>query len=244
MNRSRRKFIQQATWGALSLAVPLLASCHDNSSSEPAITTIPNPPRDLLTTESLRYVALTWSAPQTNTDGSPLTDLNSFLIYRRELSEPEFKLIFEVEKSGTIFIDATIGSREVVYQVVTKTRRGARSQPSEPSSSARAQLIISPDHVPLVTERRLYDASGAPTQEPTSALLSIERILENGFFALELICTHAGCGGMSYIDEIWRCRCHGSRFDRQGKVVQPPASAPLTRLSAILDNEVGLIVRS
>ena len=244
MNFSRRKFIERLTLGAVATAVPILNACGDGISSELAITTIPNPPTNLQTTESLRYVKLTWNAPQTNIDGSPLTDLNSFQIYRRKLPESEFRLIFEVEPTGTIFIDTNVDASEVIYRVVAKTRRGATSEPSEPSTITRAQMTIRDNELPLVGERRLYDASGVHVQEPTSALLSVERFSENEFLALELICTHAGCGGMSFIAGIWSCRCHGSRFDSQGNVVQPPATMPLTRLSAVRINGVGLTVRA
>ncbi|MFN3561533.1 MAG: hypothetical protein ACK4XY_07320 [Chloroherpetonaceae bacterium] len=122
----------------------MLHACRDGISSELPITTIPNPPTNLQTTESLRYVKLTWNTPQTNIDGSPLTDLNSFQIYRRKLPESEFKLM-----------DANV-----------------------------------------------------------------------------------------FMGSIWLCRCHGSEFDSQGNVVQPPATLPLTRLSAVRINDVGLTVRA
>jgi Rieske Fe-S protein len=244
MNFSRRKFIERLTLGAVATAVPMLHACRDSISSELATTAIPNPPINLQTTESLRYVKLTWNAPQTNIDGSPLTDLNSFQIYRRKLPESEFRLIFEVEAAGTIFIDANVDASEVIYRVVAKTRRGAASEPSEPSTIARAQMTIRDNELPLVGERRLYDASGARVQEPTSALLSIERFSENEFLVLELVCTHAGCGGMNFIACIWSCRCHGSRFDSHGNVIQPPATVPLTRLSAVRIHDVGLTVRA
>ncbi len=244
MNLSRRKFIERLTLGAVATAVPMLHACRDNVSTELPITTIPNPPANLRTTESLRYVKLSWNAPQTNIDGSPLTDLNSFQIYRRKLPESDFRLIFEVEPTGTIFIDTNVNASEVIYRVVAKTRRGAISEPSEPSNIARAQMVICDHELPLIGERRLYDASGVRVQEPTRALLSVERFSENEFLALELVCTHAGCGGMNFIAGIWSCRCHGSRFDSQGNVVQPPATLPLTRLSAVRANDVGLTVRA
>jgi len=56
-------------------------------------------------------------------------------------------------------------------------------------------------------------------------------------FALSLICTHLGCtvnvtaAGLS-------CPCHGSRFDRQGRVLQGPADRPLSRLELVESAEM------
>jgi len=56
------------------------------------------------------------------------------------------------------------------------------------------------------------------------------------FIAYSLVCTHLGCtveqdgGNLS-------CPCHGSRFDRDGKVIQGPAQRALKRLRIeILDD--------
>ncbi len=49
-----------------------------------------------------------------------------------------------------------------------------------------------------------------------------------GFAALSSICTHRGCtvdlGGPGLA-----CPCHGSQYDREGKVVRGPANRALTR---------------
>lgn len=47
-------------------------------------------------------------------------------------------------------------------------------------------------------------------------------------YALSLVCTHLGCSVNVTPSEIL-CPCHGSRFDRQGNVLQGPANRPLTR---------------
>ena len=49
-----------------------------------------------------------------------------------------------------------------------------------------------------------------------------------GFAAVSSICTHRGCtvdlGGPGFA-----CPCHGSQYDREGRVVKGPASRALTR---------------
>jgi Rieske Fe-S protein len=48
-------------------------------------------------------------------------------------------------------------------------------------------------------------------------------------YALRLVCTHLGCT-LSVGPRDIECPCHGSRFDRSGKVLQGPATRGLDRL--------------
>ena len=52
---------------------------------------------------------------------------------------------------------------------------------------------------------------------------------EAGPYALSLVCTHLGCMVTVSANEL-ACPCHGSRFDRQGRVLNGPADRPLKRL--------------
>jgi Rieske Fe-S protein len=47
--------------------------------------------------------------------------------------------------------------------------------------------------------------------------------------ALDLTCTHLGCTVTVTPTELV-CPCHGSRFDRKGKVLEGPAQRPLKQL--------------
>jgi Rieske Fe-S protein len=50
------------------------------------------------------------------------------------------------------------------------------------------------------------------------------------------ICTHLGCiVGWNAAASTWDCPCHGSRFDRFGKVVNGPAGVDLKSLSSKLE---------
>ena len=49
---------------------------------------------------------------------------------------------------------------------------------------------------------------------------------EEGLGAISLVCTHLGCL-VAESEEGFRCPCHGSRFDHQGKVLAGPAPRPL-----------------
>jgi Rieske Fe-S protein len=45
---------------------------------------------------------------------------------------------------------------------------------------------------------------------------------------LNLVCTHLGCT-VNVTPKELICPCHGSSFDRQGKVLKGPAVRPLLR---------------
>ena len=57
------------------------------------------------------------------------------------------------------------------------------------------------------------------------------RINATTFFALSTICTHQGCDA-DVVDggTIVSCSCHGSRFDKNGNVLNGPAERPLPQL--------------
>jgi Rieske Fe-S protein len=60
---------------------------------------------------------------------------------------------------------------------------------------------------------------------------------DSGIYALSLVCTHLGCTVVVAEDAL-SCPCHGSRFDRHGKVLKGPASDPLCRMDLIEDNGI------
>jgi cytochrome b6-f complex iron-sulfur subunit len=50
----------------------------------------------------------------------------------------------------------------------------------------------------------------------------------NRYYALDLVCTHLGCT-VEVTPGAVVCPCHGSVFDRAGRVLRGPADRPLGR---------------
>ncbi len=98
--------------------------------------------------------------------------------------------------------------------------------------------------IPRSSGKRRVLASAAAADVPLNGALLFrnERLAllrdNNGFYALSLICTHLGCT-VTVLEDAISCPCHGSRFDRQGKVLLGPATEPLKRLDLVEQN--GLI---
>ncbi len=50
------------------------------------------------------------------------------------------------------------------------------------------------------------------------------------------VCTHEGCPlGWNPAQRLIRCPCHGSAFDTHGRVVNGPATLPLTEFETIVE---------
>ena len=57
-------------------------------------------------------------------------------------------------------------------------------------------------------------------------------------------CTHLGCRINKTEDGVLICPCHGSRFDKNGNVINGPASRPLRKLNYNIDSNTKKIVVS
>lgn len=55
-------------------------------------------------------------------------------------------------------------------------------------------------------------------------------------YALNLVCTHLGCT-VNVTPTGLICPCHGSTFDREGRVLEGPADRPLERYVVEADGE-------
>jgi len=94
---------------------------------------------------------------------------------------------------------------------------------------------------PLTPAKRKVLVATAAADVPLNGALVFQKerlavIKDNtGFYALSLVCTHLGCT-VTVSENSFSCPCHGSLFNRQGKVDRGPASEPLRRLKLVTDN--------
>jgi cytochrome b6-f complex iron-sulfur subunit len=66
---------------------------------------------------------------------------------------------------------------------------------------------------------------------------------EEGYFALNAVCTHLGCLTTWNQDlDIIACPCHGSKFTRTGEKIEGPAPKPLPWLKTWVSDEGDLTV--
>lgn len=64
-----------------------------------------------------------------------------------------------------------------------------------------------------------------------------------GFFAMSAICTHLGCLSAWKADAgVIACPCHGSTFQRDGRVIAGPAPRPLPWLKMWMGDDGNLMV--
>jgi cytochrome b6-f complex iron-sulfur subunit len=92
-------------------------------------------------------------------------------------------------------------------------------------------------------------SAGMPERyPPDSVTLDVETGIyvvrsPQGFYALSAVCTHLGCLTV-YKPESGdiACPCHGSEFNRDGKVIAGPAPRPLPWLKMWLGDDGSLMV--
>lgn len=65
----------------------------------------------------------------------------------------------------------------------------------------------------------------------------------DGFWAVSAICTHLGCI-VAATPDGFSCPCHGSRFSKQGRVMQGPAPSPLAWYEVALAPDGQLVVNT
>jgi len=100
---------------------------------------------------------------------------------------------------------------------------------------------------PRTSDKRRVLASAAAADVPQNGALLFrdERLAlfrhEGGFYALSLVCTHLGCT-VTVTEDALACPCHGSRFDRQGKVLTGPADRALVRMKVEVRGELVEVV--
>ncbi|MGE5245697.1 MAG: ubiquinol-cytochrome c reductase iron-sulfur subunit [Betaproteobacteria bacterium] len=98
----------------------------------------------------------------------------------------------------------------------------------------------------LYEPSRRFDV-GPPTEfPPESATFLPDRRLfvfnsADGFYCISSVCTHLGCN-VKHTPGGFDCPCHGSRYDRNGRVISGPAPRPLPWYAISLSPRRELVV--
>lgn len=109
---------------------------------------------------------------------------------------------------------------------------GSSSSPSSPSSTA-SPLGVSAGKFAgngvqvTVGGSALANVGGAVLVESTAGVFLVSRTSDAAFTAVEAVCTHEGCTVNGADGNVYVCPCHGSRYDRNGRVLAGPATASL-----------------
>ncbi len=63
------------------------------------------------------------------------------------------------------------------------------------------------------------------------------RLEDGGLMAISMICTHLGCTvNWDMTDNVFKCPCHASSFDKQGNVIKSPATRALNYHRVQIEN--------
>ena len=84
----------------------------------------------------------------------------------------------------------------------------------------------------------LADVGSAALVESTAGVFLIARTGASTFTAIDAVCTHEGCTITGAQGNDYVCPCHGSRYNRDGRVIGGPAMANLRQYAATFANDV------
>ncbi|MCS7013484.1 MAG: Rieske 2Fe-2S domain-containing protein [Chloroherpetonaceae bacterium] len=235
---NRRDFLTHSTALAFSMA---LCGCPSPTTSLDTLP--PAAPAAIAVKGSLFAITVSWPAVTTNRDGTPLMDLAGYRLYRSAAPARGFEPIAHLNASQTMWQDRTVRAGDIWYYKVTALdHNGNESDFSPESSPALLSIRVSRSILPQTGEALFLNYDGQVAQ-PTDfrSDLSITRFGES-FIVLSRFCTHAGCSNMVFQEGIWTCRCHGSQFTQQGRVIAPPAQSDLRAFEFSKDDNGDLIV--
>jgi cytochrome b6-f complex iron-sulfur subunit len=121
---------------------------------------------------------------------------------------------------------------------------GGTSSPTSPSGGAASILGVldgrfSGSAVQVTTAgSALADVGGAVLVKSVAGVFLIARTGATTFSAIDAVCTHEGCTVTGADGEEYVCPCHGSRYNRSGKVLHGPAMASLRQYGTTVTDGV------
>ena len=77
----------------------------------------------------------------------------------------------------------------------------------------------------------LSNVGGAVLVESIAGVFLVSRTADTTFTAIDAVCTHQSCTVTNADGDVYVCPCHGSRYDRNGRVQAGPATASLRQFA-------------
>ena len=77
----------------------------------------------------------------------------------------------------------------------------------------------------------LDNVGGAVLVNSVAGMFLLARTGASTFSAVDAICSHESCTITGFDGDIYVCPCHGSRYNRNGRVVNGPATASLRQFA-------------
>jgi Rieske Fe-S protein len=131
--------------------------------------------------------------------------------------------------AGILLTDLILGRRNswaTLYDPSRKTLRAAGNYAKEAINMAGQYLDwLTPGEVKSI--REVEPGCGAVLRRGLSKV-AVYRDEEGRAHELSAVCPHLGCiVHWNHAESSWDCPCHGSRFDKLGKVINGPANIDL-----------------
>jgi Rieske Fe-S protein len=109
---------------------------------------------------------------------------------------------------------------------------GSGGSPTSPTKSANPLPVLSGRFTGSavavdVAGTAIATVGGAALIDNNAGVFLIARTSDTSFTAIDGVCTHESCTVTGSDGTDYVCPCHGSRYDRNGRVVNGPAKASL-----------------
>lgn len=122
----------------------------------------------------------------------------------------------------------------VVGSVVTRLTSDVFAQATVPAGNgATTEVDVGSPHD--------YSQDGSYDEHRASGIVLVRR--DDRLYAFSARCPHKGCKVRAADEGGFRCPCHGSTFDAEGRVMTGPATANLTALKLKLTSESRVLVK-
>jgi glycine/D-amino acid oxidase-like deaminating enzyme/nitrite reductase/ring-hydroxylating ferredoxin subunit len=134
--------------------------------------------------------------------------------------------------AGILLTDLILGRAnpwESLYDPARKTLRAASEFAKETTNMVNQYAgWLTPGDLSSLEE--ITPGSGAVLRRGLKKV-AVYRDEHGSFHAYSAVCTHLGCiVTWNSSEHTWECPCHGSRFDRKGRVLNGPAIRPLREI--------------